>query len=108
MGEVSLGIVGERTSQSLQLLLLFIFSLPLLEDSAVKPLLAFVGLLFFTEVEKDWKFFFPHAFILALILVWQCLALGLFSCITKYNRIIEQSRLEGTSKDHLVQMGKGA
>lgn len=59
-GGVSLGTVGERTSQSLQLPLLFFFSVSLLEYSALKALLTFAGLLFFTEVEKDWKFFFPH------------------------------------------------
>lgn len=47
-------------SQSLQLPLLFFFSIPLLEDSAVKPLLTFADLLLLTEVEKDWKLFFPH------------------------------------------------
>lgn len=58
---VSVGIVGERTSQSLQLPPL-VFPFPW-EDSpegfCCKAFTPFSGLLLFTEVEKDWKVF-PH------------------------------------------------
>lgn len=79
--------------------LLFFFSLPLLEDPAVKSLFSFAGLLWFAEFGKDWKLFFSP---------WYCSAVWAWGCCFAITSAAEYHKIRTAQTGNDLQGSSGS